>query len=110
MPAVPVGPAYISFTDDGVTEADGGDVGLHSQYIELPRTTRSQRRGLIWTNRACLPRHVRHVGGDRTLPAVPLPYIVDPEAAEGAPPILELEHETRAVRHFQFYKDVAFDG
>ena len=28
----------------------------------------------------------------------------------GAPPLLELEHETRACRHFQFMKQVEYRG
>ena len=114
--AVAVGPGvHLVFTDDGVTEAEMARMsGLHiAIYIDRFRRTYEdlKARGLIWTN----PRFARLDTCDTWAEAercrqFRFRHIVDPEAAEGAPPLLELEHETRAVRHFQFYKDVPFDG
>ena len=120
--AVPVGPSvHLLFTDAGVTEAERAAMsGVHvAIYIERFRATyeRLKDRGLIWTN----PRFARLDTCDTWAEAercrqFRFRHIVDPEAAdllespEGASPLLELEHETRAVRHFQFYKDVPFDG
>ena len=121
--AVAVGPSvHLLFTDDGVTESEKAAMsGIHiAIYVERFRSTYENlnTRGLIWTN----PRFARLDTCDTWAETercrqFRFRHIVDPEAAdllgespEGAPPLLELEHETRAVRHFQFYKDVPFDG
>jgi catechol 2,3-dioxygenase-like lactoylglutathione lyase family enzyme len=125
--AVAVGPGvHLVFADDDVSEAEVAAMsGVHvAIYIERFREAydRLSRDGLIWTNprfarldtcdtweeaARCRQFRFRHII-DSYHP--PIGWHLPGPLGPGEQPLLELEHETRAVRHFQFYKDVPFDG
>ena len=118
---VAMGPGvHAIFTDiDGVGAEEMGRLrGVHlCIYIYGFRQAyeRLHARGLTWTN----PRFVHLDTCDSWEEAQAsrqfrFRYIHDPrqeqQSDSGAPPLLELEHETRACRHFQFMKQVEYRG
>ena len=119
---VAVGPSvHLVFTEDGsepLTDASearqagpGGGEGLHiCVYISDFRGTfeRMSARGLVWTN----PRFKHLDTCDDYAEAVAsrqfrFKQITDAETGEV---LLELEHEVRAQRHFQFFKRTHYPG
>ena len=112
--AVGVGPSvHLIFTASGVTETESACArGIHiCVYITNFATAYAalKEKGLIWTN----PRF-KHLDRCDTFEEAAASRqfrfrtLVD-DGDAGAP-LLELEHETRTVRHFQFMKHIAWSS
>ena len=113
---VPVGPSvHLVFSEHADVSADALRA-MEGDHIAVYVTDwkecfeRAQRLGLAWTN----PRFVHldtcddfeQARGGRQFR---FRYLVDVTDAGCGEKLLELEHETRALRHFQFFKPVHYE-
>ena len=92
-----------------MTDEDRTDTGVMAAIGQARmRVSRLPLVGRTWEEAArCRQFRFRHII-DSYHP--PIGWHLPGPLGPGEQPLLELEHETRAVRHFQFYKDVPFDG